>query len=90
MAQLASASGLGPEGPVFESQYPDKEREVYASLFLSGYAGSPHVMFTKLSFILLQFRLQHTSIAYSEDIFPVLSGGLPKDYNRNILLRPVL
>lgn len=26
MAQLASASGLGPEGPVFESQYPDKER----------------------------------------------------------------
>ena len=24
MAQLASASGLGPEGPVFESQYPDK------------------------------------------------------------------
>lgn len=26
MAQLASASGLGPEGPVFESQYPDKGR----------------------------------------------------------------
>ena len=25
VAQLASASGLGPEGPVFESQYPDKE-----------------------------------------------------------------
>ena len=24
MAQLASASGLGPEGPVFESQYPDE------------------------------------------------------------------
>ena len=24
MAQLARASGLGPEGPVFESQYPDK------------------------------------------------------------------
>ena len=24
MAQLVSASGLGPEGPVFESQYPDK------------------------------------------------------------------
>ena len=24
VAQLASASGLGPEGPVFESQYPDK------------------------------------------------------------------
>ena len=23
MAQLVSASGLGPEGPVFESQYPD-------------------------------------------------------------------
>ena len=23
VAQLASASGLGPEGPVFESQYPD-------------------------------------------------------------------
>ena len=27
MAQLASASGLGPEGPVFESQYPDIETE---------------------------------------------------------------
>ena len=26
VAQLASASGLGPEGPVFESQYPDKGR----------------------------------------------------------------
>ena len=25
--QLASASGLGPEGPVFESQYPDIETE---------------------------------------------------------------
>ncbi len=25
MAQLASASGLGPEGPVFESQYPDRK-----------------------------------------------------------------
>ena len=24
MAQLVSASGLGPEGPVFESQYPDR------------------------------------------------------------------
>ena len=24
VAQLASASGLGPEGPVFESQYPDR------------------------------------------------------------------
>ena len=24
VAQLVSASGLGPEGPVFESQYPDK------------------------------------------------------------------
>ena len=23
VAQLASASGLGPEGPVFESRYPD-------------------------------------------------------------------
>ena len=29
MAQLASASGLGPEGPVFESQYPDKKRDVF-------------------------------------------------------------
>ena len=24
VAQLVSASGLGPEGPVFESQYPDR------------------------------------------------------------------
>ena len=27
MAQLASASGLGPEGPVFESLYPDRQKK---------------------------------------------------------------
>ena len=34
MAQLASASGLGPEGPVFESQYPDKAEAEMLPLFL--------------------------------------------------------
>ena len=35
VAQLASASGLGPEGPVFESQYPDKaEAEMLPLFFL--------------------------------------------------------
>ena len=29
VAQLASASGLGPEGPVFESQYPDNVQNDY-------------------------------------------------------------
>ena len=29
VAQLASASGLGPEGPVFESQYPDNVKNDY-------------------------------------------------------------
>ena len=33
VAQLASASGLGPEGPVFESQYPDLERLIFGSAF---------------------------------------------------------
>ena len=28
VAQLASASGLGPEGPVFESQYPDFRKQL--------------------------------------------------------------
>ena len=28
VAQLASASGLGPEGPVFESQYPDNLKQL--------------------------------------------------------------
>ena len=28
VAQLASASGLGPEGPVFESQYPDNKATI--------------------------------------------------------------
>ena len=28
VAQLVSASGLGPEGPVFESQYPDKKEQL--------------------------------------------------------------
>ena len=28
VAQLVSASGLGPEGPVFESQYPDKKATI--------------------------------------------------------------
>ncbi len=32
VAQLASASGLGPEGPVFESQYPDAEKEAISRL----------------------------------------------------------
>ena len=32
MAQLASASGLGPEGPVFESQYPDKRDQSLLTL----------------------------------------------------------
>ena len=33
VAQLASASGLGPEGPVFESQYPDLQRLIFGSAF---------------------------------------------------------
>ena len=34
VAQLVSASGLGPEGPVFESQYPDLgEQSNSAALF---------------------------------------------------------
>ena len=35
VAQLASASGLGPEGPVFESQYPDIEEQSFRLLFFS-------------------------------------------------------
>ena len=35
VAQLASASGLGPEGPVFESQYPDIETETDLSASVS-------------------------------------------------------
>ena len=43
MAQLASASGLGPEGPVFESQYPDKKRDVVQRLFFCrGTGGAEH------------------------------------------------
>ena len=33
VAQLVSASGLGPEGPVFESQYPDIKRLIFGSAF---------------------------------------------------------
>ena len=33
VAQLASASGLGPEGPVFESQYPDNGAVDFQLLF---------------------------------------------------------
>ena len=33
VAQLASASGLGPEGPVFESLYPDKKDDLRVILF---------------------------------------------------------
>ena len=43
VAQLASASGLGPEGPVFESQYPDaieKQPSEYQMVaFLFSHAG---------------------------------------------------
>ncbi len=34
VAQLASASGLGPEGPVFESQYPDTTRATVLAAFV--------------------------------------------------------
>ena len=37
VAQLASASGLGPEGPVFESQYPDIETETDSPASVSFY-----------------------------------------------------
>ena len=39
MAQLASASGLGPEGPVFESQYPDKKETLKNVSFFVGVLG---------------------------------------------------
>ena len=31
MAQLASASALGAEGPPFESEYPDTKNQVFAA-----------------------------------------------------------
>ena len=35
VAQLVSESGLGPEGPVFESQYPDiRKADLRIGLFL--------------------------------------------------------
>ncbi len=35
MAQLASALGLGPRGPPFESEYPDKKvDDLFSSTFL--------------------------------------------------------
>lgn len=37
VAQLASASGLGPEGPVFESQYPDKKSNLNGCSFFCAY-----------------------------------------------------
>ena len=40
VAQLASASGLGPEGPVFESQYPDiQQKPAENQQVFSFYAG---------------------------------------------------
>ncbi len=36
VAQLASASGLGPEGPVFESQYPDLKRLIFGLVSFFG------------------------------------------------------
>ena len=41
VAQLASASGLGPEGPVFESQYPDIETETDSSASVSVFIPPP-------------------------------------------------
>ena len=42
VAQLASASGLGPEGPVFESQYPDKKETLKNVSFFVGVRGAEH------------------------------------------------
>ena len=59
VAQLASASGLGPEGPVFESQYPDNKKRIIIAivlfLFLSGYTNKKRA--TGPSFILYQVLL---------------------------------
>lgn len=52
VAQLASASGLGPEGPVFESQYPDIKKDnfngavlfyFFIRLFLTELTPYPHL-----------------------------------------------
>ena len=47
VAQLVSASGLGPEGPVFESQYPDilpKELTDFQWVLFLWYAQHGHVL----------------------------------------------
>ena len=41
VAQLASASGLGPEGPVFESQYPDFKEEAVFCFLLFNFKPAP-------------------------------------------------
>ena len=49
VAQLASASGLGPEGPVFESQYPDfKKLSDFWQLFLCTRPSGRNNMITSL------------------------------------------
>ena len=53
MAQLASASGLGPEGPVFESQYPDSRgKPKRFSSFLYSFLPPPFSLLPLLGFLL--------------------------------------
>ena len=49
VAQLASASGLGPEGPVFESQYPDIKRLIFGSAFFILYKIDKFALLKSLS-----------------------------------------
>ena len=77
MAQLVSASGLGPEGPVFESQYPDKnskqllEIQVVAFSFgndaiFSGYYNISEECKVKLLRTLLLFFIPEVKIPFDK------------------------
>ena len=72
MAQLASASGLGPEGPVFESQYPDfKKLSDFWQLFLYSFNYSLKIVHLQK---IIRIMIQAKGIEKSFGALKVLKG----------------
>ena len=78
MAQLVSASGLGPEGPVFESQYPDKIQGNYRKIV---------AFFVVLASFLI-FRGKCISLSHNKDVM-IQARGIEKSFGALKVLKGI-
>ena len=79
MAQLASASGLGPEGPVFESQYPDNGAVDFQLLFFLFTFDLRDTIYVHITLMAqLKFRLFCAEIMSAQKYKGLVMSGLYK------------